>query len=94
MKILMMNSIQFDFLKSALTKKDISSTIAWIKEQNKAVNVSINKVNFEKLEKWHFDIKEGNLRHDTGKFFSIDGIRVNTTWGRVLQWYQPIINQP
>lgn len=90
----MINSIQFDFLKSALKKQDISNTVAWINEQNKAVNVSINKVDLDNLNKWHLDRKEGTLKHDSGKFFSIDGIRINTTWGKISQWEQPIINQP
>lgn len=88
------NNIHFDFLKSALEKKEIDSIVAWIKEQNETVGVSINKVPFKNLDRWYFDDKNGNLRHETGKFFSIDGIRVNTTWGNILQWDQPIINQP
>jgi len=87
-------SIHFDFLKSALTYKEIDTTVQWIKEQNTAVNVSITKVPFKNLEKWSFDESNGNLRHQTGKFFSIDGIRVNTTWSNVTSWDQPIINQP
>jgi len=90
----LVNTIHFDFLKSALEIKDISSVVAWIENQNKSVNVSINKIDFNKLDKWYFDKVTGSLRHETGKFFSIDGIRVNTTWGNVLQWDQPIINQP
>lgn len=86
--------IYFDFLKSALDKNEINSTVQWIKEQNEAVNVSILKVPFCNLDKWKFDEKNGNLRHETGKFFSIDAIRVNTNWGNTTQWDQPIINQP
>jgi len=87
-------NIHFDFLKSALDKKEIDSTVGWIKEQNEAVNVSITKIPFKNLDKWYFDEANGKLRHETGKFFSIDGIRVNTTWGSIKSWDQPIINQP
>jgi len=87
-------NVHFDFLKSALEKKEINSTVQWIKEQNEAVNVSVRKVPFKSLDKWCFDEINGNLRHETGKFFSIDGIRINTTWGSTKQWDQPIINQP
>lgn len=86
-------NIHFDFLKSALDKKKIDPTAEWIKEQNEAVKVSITKVPFKNLDKWSFDEVNGNLRHETGKFFSIDGIRVNTTWGNIKSWDQPIINQ-
>jgi len=87
-------NISFDFLKSALEKKDITNTVHWIQKQNEAVAVSIKKVPFRKLDKWHFDTTNGNLRHETGKFFSIDGIKVNTNWGNIKEWSQPIINQP
>jgi len=87
-------NVHFDFLKSALEKKEINSTVQWIKEQNEAVNVSVRKVPFKSLDKWCFDEINGNLKHETGKFFSIDGIRINTTWGNITSWDQPIINQP
>ena len=87
-------NIHFDFLKSALEKKEIDTIVQWIQQQNEAVNVLITKVPFKNLAKWYFDEVNGNLRHETGKFFSIDGIRINTTWGSTKQWDQPIINQP
>jgi len=83
-----------DFLKSALDKREIGSKVEWIKKQNEAVNVSITKIPFKNLDKWNFDESTGALRHESGKFFSIDGVRVNTTWGGVNLWDQPIINQP
>ena len=49
---------------------------------------------FSDLKLWYFDEKKGNLRHESGRFFSIDGIRVNTNWGKLSTWDQPIINQP
>jgi dTDP-4-dehydro-6-deoxy-alpha-D-glucopyranose 2,3-dehydratase len=87
-------NIHFDFLKSALEKKEISSVVKWIYDQNQSVNVNIKKVPFAKLDKWFFDKTNGNLKHETGKFFSIDGIKVKTTWGDAKEWDQPIINQP
>ena len=37
------DNIHFDFLKSALEKKDIANTVDWIQKQNEAVEVSIKK---------------------------------------------------
>ena len=64
----------------------------WIKEQNEKVKVSVNQIPFKNLNKWHFD--KNSLRHDSGKFFSIDGINVKTNYGSIHSWQQPIINQP
>ena len=86
------------FLKSALSFDNpfinTQGVINWIKDQNNSVAVEINKIPFSDLKLWHFDNDNSRLRHKTGKFFSIDGIRVNTNWGNVETWDQPIINQP
>ena len=86
------------FLKSALSFDNpfinTQGVINWIKDQNNFVSVEINKIPFSNLKLWHFDNDNSRLQHNTGKFFSFDGIRVNTNWGNVETWDQPIINQP
>lgn len=86
------------FLKSALT---ISNTLHsleyilnWVKKKNNEVEVKIEKISFRDMEHWQLDKTNGILRHNTGKFFSIEGINVQTNWGKVDEWEQPIINQP
>ena len=49
---------------------------------------------FLEMKKWEFDPVSGNLCHESGKFFSIEGVRVQTNWGNIHEWEQPIINQP
>src|SRR5258708_3233164 len=68
--------------------------LKWIDSRRDAVKVEIQEVPFKELRKWSFDAKTGNLQHETGRFFSIEGIRINTNWGLVPSWTQPIINQP
>ena len=86
------------FLKSALADdrflQDTSRTLQWLKEKNDETKVVVRKTSFEKLDQWFFDEQSGNLRHKSGSFFSIDGIRVSTNWISVFNWEQPIINQP
>lgn len=86
------------FLKSALSFDNpfinTQAVINWVREQNNYVSVEINKIPFSDLKLWHFDNDNSRLQHKTGKFFSIDGIRINTNWGNVQTWDQPIINQP
>lgn len=85
------------FLKSALTTANpynsTSQVIQWLKEQNDRIKVQVNMICLKKMLGWHFD-KDMNLRHESGKFFSIEGIEVNTNWGNIAHWSQPIINQP
>lgn len=86
------------FLKSALTLENplmpTEKFPGWINEKNSRVEVSIRPVPFKKLRKWHFHPQTQNLVHESGRFFSIEGIRVRTNWGKVSEWEQPIINQP
>ena len=86
------------FLRSALTMQNpFNSTeqvLDWIREQNRKILVNVRQISFKEIvPMWQFDA-EGNLRHASGKFFSIEGIRVKTNYGNVPEWEQPIINQP
>lgn len=65
----------------------------WIERRNFEVKVSVEQIPFSKLQKWYVD-KEGAVRHESGKFFSIEGIHVETDYGTLNSWEQPIINQP
>lgn len=86
------------FLKSAFSFDNAfintAGLIEWVKEQNEQVFVEINKIPFSDLRSWDFDEQRVKLKHQTGKFFSIDGIRVSTNWGSITTWDQPIIYQP
>jgi len=88
----------YHFLKSAFVKdgyfKATADVVDWLKEQNEKVSVSIKKTSFDQLDQWNVNVEEGNIHHKSGKFFSIEGIRVKTNWGYVPEWDQPIINQP
>ena len=88
----------FPFLKSAFSESgsflQIDEVIEWLQEQNAAVKLSIEKIPFDKLNHWVFDSESASIRHESGRFFSIDGISIKTNWGNVPQWDQPIINQP
>ena len=84
-------------IKSLLTtEKTINSTESikeWICTRNKEISVDVNLIPFRKMKDWFIDI-DGSIRHKTGKFFSIQGIHVETDYGIVHNWDQPIICQP
>ena len=89
---------QLSFLKSALCVQGFhlenSEVINWIKKRNRNVDVEIKKIKFKDLDKWSFTTKYSSLVHESGKFFSIEGIKVETNYGFLSSWKQPIINQP
>lgn len=65
----------------------------WIEKRNREVTVHVEQVPFSKLDKWYCK-DDGSVHHESGRFFSIVGIDVQTDYGINNHWRQPIINQP
>ena len=86
------------FLKSALTEENpyirTDKVKKWLHQRNQEVKVHVEKIQFKDLWKWDFHPVNGNLIHESGKFFSIEGVQVKTKLERTNEWKQPIINQP
>lgn len=83
------------FLLSSLSEGefiDTSSVIEWIHSKNKEIKTNIEQVPLKRLNNWVYT--DQSIRNFNGKFFSIEGIHVNTNWGITNEWSQPIINQP
>jgi dTDP-4-dehydro-6-deoxy-alpha-D-glucopyranose 2,3-dehydratase len=67
---------------------------AWFEERQRKHALRVTRITFDELQGWSFDSATGNLRHDSGRFFSVGGIRVRSDYGPVREWCQPIIHQP
>ncbi|WP_017579249.1 NDP-hexose 2,3-dehydratase family protein [Nocardiopsis valliformis] len=48
----------------------------------------------EELEGWSLHADSGQIRHESGRFFSIGGVDVEMPGADVPRWTQPIIHQP
>ena len=73
---------------------NLSQFESWFADRVRSHSFDIQHIAFDRLEKWGFDDRFGNLRHESGKFFSIEGIHVETNSQSLTNWNQPIINQP
>ena len=86
------------YLRSALTEENPFITTReieeWLMERNNEVVVNVEQVNFSDLDNRELDKSQSLIRHSTGRFFTIEGIKVETNWGLNSYWSQPIINQP
>lgn len=86
---------RLNFLMSAMHKGCCISTwdvLAWMKKQNEEIQTEINQIPISELCGWKY--RDDRIRHDSGRFFSIDGIRIETNYRDIPTWDQPIINQP
>ncbi|MDL5205925.1 NDP-hexose 2,3-dehydratase family protein [Streptomyces sp. ALI-76-A] len=67
---------------------------AWLADRRRAQAQRVERIPFAELDGWTFDELTGDLRHRSGRFFSVHGLRVASDFGPVPVWEQPIINQP
>jgi oxidase EvaA len=67
----------------------------WIEQAREACSLNNTQVPLDAVQGWHRDPATGNIRHHTGRFFSVIGVRARHRVGRhELEWDQPIIEQP
>jgi oxidase EvaA len=89
-------NVKNEFFISSISKQgcyiETASVLEWIIEKQKNVSINIEQIEFGKLKKWSY--KNGSIIHETGRFFSIDGINVLSKTDEIKIWEQPIINQP
>ena len=68
----------------------------WVKKRNQSVAVDVDLVDFAALKQWQFHPATGDLEHESGRFFAIRGVSVETEgyFPGNKCWSQPIIDQP
>ena len=92
-----MNDIQWfrDMLQESLGVEERGATplLDWIYRKRRETSFSAHLIGVSELTRWHAG-GDGNIHHDSGAFFSIEGVRVAAGGLReVRQWDQPIFTQ-
>ncbi|RZQ62506.1 NDP-hexose 2,3-dehydratase family protein [Amycolatopsis suaedae] len=64
----------------------------WWAGRHAAGRFEVTRIGLDELTGWHFDDATGNLVHDSGRFFSVEGIE-KRVGGEPLR-SQPVIHQP
>lgn len=82
-------------LHSALAEDTtVAPILSWLEERKRASRFAVEQIPLSALDQWSFDPDSERLVHRSGRFFSIAGVNVRTTFGPVPEWDQPIILQP
>lgn len=68
--------------------------LAWFHNKLASGHFVVERAPLDQLDMWEYEGEHDVLRHTSGKFFRIEGLRVQTTFGMTPTWDQPIINQP
>lgn len=73
---------------------DIQPILTWLKERQESYPVTVEEVGINDLQGWKADPQTGNIEHESGKFFSIIGVKVTGAADReVGSWSQPMLKQ-
>jgi len=77
----------------AIEPKDPAPMLAWREQQRKRIRFKADLVGLDDVRGWSRDAG-GNLRHKSGQFFGVEGVRVESGDLReVASWDQPIYTQ-
>ncbi|MFE5619858.1 NDP-hexose 2,3-dehydratase family protein [Streptomyces sp. NPDC056524] len=66
----------------------------WLQGRRQAHHFRVERIPFAELDGWSFQDGTGNLGHRSGRFFTVEGLSVDTDTGPFPHWQQPIIKQP
>ncbi|MGW7103655.1 NDP-hexose 2,3-dehydratase family protein [Streptomyces sp. NPDC054838] len=66
----------------------------WLAQRARAGEFRVTRVPFERLRGWYFEEGTGDLRHESGRFFAVEGLHVHADGLPAGGWKQPIIVQP
>jgi oxidase EvaA len=83
-------------LVSALTDRGlhtIEEFKQWFESRRAAASFRVDRRPLAQLRGWTIDPDTGNLVHQSGRFFQIIGVDVQTSFGPTRRWTQPIIQQ-
>lgn len=74
--------------------KDPAPILAWREERCGSIQFSADLIGLDEVRGWSRDEK-GNVRHQSGQFFGVEGVRIESGDLReVASWDQPIYTQP
>ncbi len=72
----------------------VEEVLTWHRRLVVDSKFTVEPIPFAEMDHWYFADNPHRLAHRSGRFFAVEGLRVQTTFGMVPCWDQPIINQP
>jgi len=96
-----MNSVDpysHGFIASAQARHNMFHSLAdtrqWLQTLQERCEARVLRIPLDAMTLWHTEAETGNLKHDSGRFFSITGLDCRPTFAGSEAWQQPIISQP
>ncbi|ONI76344.1 NDP-hexose 2,3-dehydratase [Actinosynnema sp. ALI-1.44] len=83
------------FASSARSVRTTAEPVeSWLTDVARRSRMAVSIAPLTGLPNWYADPDTGDIRHRSGKFFTIHGLRVDLPGAPVPCWEQPIIDQP
>jgi len=73
---------------------DTPAARAWLMERRRSQRTAVSLVPFADLQGWRFEQGSGDLVHESGRFFRVQGVCATSDFPAFTAVQQPIINQP
>ena len=68
--------------------------IEWVNKRREESDMVVEEIGINDLDKWDVDSETGNVKHESGGFFEVIGVKVSNTFDREVGkkgWTQPMI---
>tara|TARA_Y100000590_G_scaffold2475_1_gene3271 strand:+ start:257 stop:730 length:474 start_codon:yes stop_codon:yes gene_type:complete len=68
--------------------------IEWFNKKREESDMIVEEIGINDLDKWSVDSNSGNVKHESGGFFEVIGVKVSNTFDREVGkkgWTQPMI---
>jgi len=87
---------QIESLKDWSLHGTIDTVTAWYLEQQSNCTMQITDIPLDSCREWYLDVSDGYIKHKTGDFFYVQGVRIGQSSSREVGsagWDQPMITQ-
>ncbi|MFH8404385.1 NDP-hexose 2,3-dehydratase family protein [Streptomyces sp. NPDC018019] len=79
---------------SAVATDRLDGFRRWLAKRRRTDSHRVRRVRLDELTGWRTDARSGNVVHESGRFFTVEGLESTHRDGAVPQWSQPVIHQP
>jgi oxidase EvaA len=85
----------FERLYSGYSLHSNQDVLSWYEKEVASCAMDYSLIPLAECEGWYLDDQTGSIKHKSGEFFVVNGIRVTNSYGRevVGGWDQPILTQ-
>ena len=73
---------------------NLDYVIDWFNKKREESDMIVEEIGINELDKWNVDPNSGNIKHESGGFFEVIGVKASNTFDREVGkkgWTQPMI---